>query len=216
MNGDGTIRLISDEVMGKTPYSTIPSEKYGGYTYDNSAPNVGDGTSSTIKTYLENWYTTNLSEYDNLIANTRYCNDTTVSEVDKDGYIYYGANERVVSKKIPQFIYPNTTKTYGGEYDLKIGLLTVDELVFAGGSYRVTNTNYYLKNGNNYWLGTPSFFSSNGFATEFGIRDDGYCDQYNVVVNRNVVPVINLKSNILYSIGDGTKTNPYAVNLNNI
>ena len=66
MNGDGTIRLISDEVIGKTPYSTIPSEKYGGYTYDNSAPNVGDGTSSTIKTYLENWYTTNLSEYDNL------------------------------------------------------------------------------------------------------------------------------------------------------
>ena len=67
VNGDGTTRLISDEIVVKSAFnSRYNNEKYVGYTYDNSAPNVGDGTNSTIKTYLENWYTTNLSEYDNL------------------------------------------------------------------------------------------------------------------------------------------------------
>ncbi len=141
VNGDGTIRLIADEVVGESSFNiNRDNEKYVGYTYDNSKPNVGDGTPSTIKTYLENWYTINLGEYDNLIASTRYCNDTSVFSVS-DNIIYYGMEGRLNINKTPQFICPNTTNSYGGEYDLKIGLLSADEAVFAGGKRGYHNEN---------------------------------------------------------------------------
>ena len=216
VNGDGTTRLISDEIVGNSAFNTsFNNEKYLGYTYDNSAPNVQDGTSSTIKTYLENWYTTNMSEYDNLIASTRYCNDTSVSEVDRFGYIYYGARGRLANNKSPQFTCPNTEKTNGGEYDLKIGLLTADEAAFAGGKYYSSNKDYYLQKGDWYWLGTPSYFSGIN-ASGFGVDDSGDLHNHFVGDSGGVVPVLNLRSDVLYSTGDGTKTNPYIVNLDSI
>ena len=54
VNGDGTIRLIADGAIGNSKFNEdYDDKKYVGYTYDNSSPNVQDGTNSTIKTYLE-------------------------------------------------------------------------------------------------------------------------------------------------------------------
>ena len=47
INGDGTIRLITDGSVGTSKFNeTYNNEKYAGYTYDNSEPNKQDGTSS--------------------------------------------------------------------------------------------------------------------------------------------------------------------------
>ena len=211
INGDGTIRLISDEIVGNSEFNTSSdNEKYVGYTYDNSAPNVQDGTSSTIKTYLENWYTENMGEYDNLIASTRYCNDTSVSSTS-GSRIDYGATDRLYTNKSPQFTCPNTTKTYGGEYDLKIGLLTADEAAFAGGKQGVSNEDYYLQKGDRYWLGSPSYFGSKTY--EFYVSDDGHLANDYVELGYGVVPVLNLRSDVLYSRGEGTIDNPYILSI---
>ena len=156
-----------------------------------------------------------MSEYDNLIANTRYCNDTTVSKIDQYGWIYYGAYGRLADNKTPQFTCPNTTKTYGGEYDLKIGLLTADEAAFAGGKYGFPNHDYYLQKGSNYWLGAPYYFNGS-YAREFYVDYIGslYGDNVNSYIG--VVPVLNLRSDVLYSMGEGTKDSPYIVNLDSI
>ena len=212
VNGDGTIRLIADGAIGNSKFNEdYDDEKYVGYTYDNSSPNVQDGTNSTIKTYLENWYTENMSEYDNLIASTRYCNNTMVSNTSENS-IFYDAYDRLFTNKTPQFTCPNTTKTYGGEYDLKIGLLTAVEAAFAGGEYNFANYDYYLQKMDYYWLGTSHSFD--GYCA-YGFRDrfNGALGYDAIDINYGVAPVINLRSDVLYSSGDGAKTNPYSVDI---
>ena len=163
-----------------------------------------------------------MSEYDNLIANTRYCNDTSVFEINQYGAIYYGAYGRLIDNKTPQFTCPNTEKTYGGEYDLKIGLLTADEAAFAGGKYRTSNEDYYLQKMDEYWLGTGSTGDISSMMRAPDLEDSSWVftisNTYSLssfwVENKsyhNVIPVINLKSDILYTSGNGTKSSPYVV-----
>ena len=139
INGDGTIRLIIESPLRdeSTFNESMDAEKYVGYTYDNSKPNVQDGTNSTIKNYIENWYKSNLTieggadkEYSSVLASTRFCNDTT-STINKSGYLYYSPLNRINTNNEhtpePTYICPNTDKTYGGEYDLKVGLCYISQ-----------------------------------------------------------------------------------------
>ena len=208
INGDGTIRLVADGSIGNEEFNeNITPEKYAGYTYDNSSPNVQDGTPSIIKTYLENWYNENLIEYDSLIANTRYCNDTSNSVIYEN---YYGAYDRLENNN-PQFICPNTDKTYGGEYDLKIGLITADEVAFAGVTdIPIFNTNQYLANGTDYFTSTPNLKNDGFYAPGRSGTMSGYMAGDGI----DNVPVINLKSDVLYTSGNGTESNPYVITVN--
>ena len=47
---------------------------------------------------------------------------------------------------------------------LKVGLITADEVEFAGGK-NADNKQYYLYNGQNYWTMSPNYWSS-GYAGE--------------------------------------------------
>ena len=228
VNGDGTIRLIANEQIDDKNGVDNGSEEMK-YTYNNSAPNVQDGTNSIIKTYLENWYTENLSEYDRLIANTRYCNDTSNRKIPVSYHVdlYYGAYDRLHNDNpTPQYICPNTTENYGGEYDLKIGLLSADEAVFAGGSFNESNEKYYLNiytiidsGDRSYYLNSPLYNSDttypSGIHTSLGSAILTSFELRNVS-KYTVIPVINLRADILYTNGDGTKTSPYIVNLDSI
>ena len=224
INGDGTIRLIANETIGKSIFNTSSdNENHGGYTYNNgkscttdSPCNSSTGESSTIKIYLENWYTRNMASYDSLIATTRYCNDTSKKNS------FWAASDRLYRYETPTFKCPDTTETYGGEYKLKIGLLSADEAVFAGGKVETSNTSYYLNRDTDYWLGTPDFSDDSyidiyGYIPIFpyGISDAGGIITNKTTINTNVsvVPVINLQSGILYTSGKGTITSPYKVNL---
>ena len=222
INGDITIRLIDNITEGISSFNVNGNEKYVGYTYDNSEPNKQDGTPSTIKTYIDNWYRENMASttdssknFDKLIANTRFCNDTTVSKLNGSD-IEYGAYDRLVTNKKPTYKCPNTTKTYGGEYDLKIGLLNADEASFAGGKWNTSNMNYFIgKDINIYWFGTPHYFRGD-IAYEFTVYSDGNLNNYNVsVTKRGVAPVVSLRSDVLFVSGNGTKDNPYIVKINN-
>ncbi len=222
INGDGSIRIKADGSVGMSAFnddydyfsSSELEKKYVGYTYDNSKPNVQDGISSKIKNYLDNWYIEHMQAYDELLANTRYCNDTSISRVEYDGeFILYGAYSRLHDSKQPTYICPNTNETYGGEYDLKIGLLSADEVAFAGGVDYIENHNYYLY-GNETWirLGTP--YGNNIGSYELFFKSDvGGIGVGTIYEQSSVSPVLNLRADILFEQGDGTKDNPYIVSL---
>ncbi len=214
INGDGTIRIVADGAIGYSEFNeTSNSEKYVGYTYNNSKPNIQDGDSSTIKEYLDNWYETNMIPYDKVLASTRYCNDTSVSNTNEN-FIYYGAYNRIRTINTPTFMCPNTNKTYGGEYDLKIGLLSADETVFAGGNYQILNQKYYLYGIVSYrWLMSP-YFSNDSSAHEFGTYINGCIDYNNNYYSEGVVPVLNLRADTLFTQGNGEKSTPYVIKAN--
>lgn len=93
-----------------------------------------------------------------------------------------------------------------------VGLITIDEVVLAGGLGGTNNTNYYLYTNQNYWAISPAYFTDVEGANMFGVGINGdvgstYVNNYSLGIR----PVINLKSSVTISEGNGTNDNPYVV-----
>ena len=237
-NEDGSIRMI---YQGKTANATknnaqIANSKfnegyldnaYVGYMYGTPGSNKYEDThanlhDSTIKTILDSWYENNLLEYSNYIEDSGFCNDRSITNGTGYSTIYteYSSYDRVLNKKQPSFscyskndLFTVSNTKGNGNLDYPIGLITADEMIYAGGSRMVNNDEYYLYTGNRYWTMTPFYFlNANSGAYNWGIYSLGD-SRYGTVNNSfGVRPVINLKSTVVISQGDGTADNPYIVN----
>ncbi len=241
INGDGSIRLIydgtsvhvngessTDRQIGTSAYNLSYNDNaYVGYmygtagssTYEDTHANTND---SAMKTYLDNWYETNLlgTEYESYIADALFCNDRSFNSTNSGTgagtsttyYRWYGNSSTneiklMCSQQNDRF---TVSDDIMGNEDLMyaIGLITTDELVLAGG-HGDYNLGYYLYTGNRYWTMTPISFTS--YADIRAVDSDGnaYSDAPAYGVS-GVRPVINLKANSLKS-GDGTASSPYTV-----
>lgn len=233
VNGDGTIRLLYNTDIDKSVFNNAhDDEKYSGYTYDNENVctkenpcissfdaknnlfvNNMNMTNSDVKTYLENWYISNLKLYDNYISLDSYCNDTTYV-VSGNNY-YYGAYDRIYKQYQPSLKCPDTSQLYGGNYKLKIGLMTADEANYAGLNMKTphaTNNNY-LYYSSNWWFMTSGwkYITSSATSTAGLNTTIDITPQIFVAYTFYVRPVINLKSNTLITSGDGSLSNPYVI-----
>ena len=93
-----------------------------------------------------------------------------------------------------------------------IGLITIDEAAFAGGSQGYMNQKYYLYTGSNYWTMSPYDFNSyNASARALIITANG--GSYAYGGNQGIRPVINLKPDVLYINGIGTESDPYIITI---
>ena len=92
-----------------------------------------------------------------------------------------------------------------------VGLITADEVAYAGGVNGRTNSSYYLYTNSVYWTMSPSYFY-NGGANVFDVLSTGYLiDNGDVNYARGVRPVLNLKADTAISGGDGTADSPFVV-----
>ena len=208
INGDRTIRLIADGSIGKSKFNEKDdNEKYVGYTYDNSEPNKQDGTPSTVKQFLDNWYDNTMkTKYDEYIATSKFCSDVA-TETDEGYYIVYKAVNDTAT--LSSFKCSEATKTYGGKYNLKIGLITSNEVNLAGGVKQV-ELSYLSGASDDNWMMSPTYFRNT--AHIWGMYGNGSGWSSALVSNTHSVrPVINLKSDLLYTEGNGTKNSPYVV-----
>ena len=184
---------------------------------------------STILTNLESWYNNNLASYESKLADTIWCNDKSIS-----GGPGYGTNStdfaaynRLTSAKQPTLICPNDnnggklskftvddTTNGNGNLTYKIGLLTADEIAFAGSIAYTDNLSTYLQEntGNNWWWSlSPVGFIGN-FARVWGVRSGGLSNLYINYSYGGVRPSISLVSDATISGGSGTSEDPYVVN----
>ena len=149
---------------------------------------------------------------------------------------YYGALKRLVSNDDdaggdgPSLICPNDSNggklskftvsdtTYGNgalSGYAKVGLLTVDEIAFAGGIYKDDNSTYYIKGNTNsswWWALSPNFFFGD-YARVWVVNCDFSNLDY-VVVSGSYGgrPSLSLVSTTKVT-GEGTATNPYKVKM---
>ena len=215
INGDGTTRLITDDTVGSSAFNTTDQGHHVGYTYNNSHNCTSDnpcngteGTASTMKTYLDNWYNTNLKSYEDKIATSDYCNDTTYRVSGSTRY--YGAYDRITSSAVnPVLSCVDTTVNYGGKYNLKIGLLSADEIALSGYSRSSNTTNSYLQKSPSWWSFSP--FNSDAYTANVFYAINSYPGYSNTNNSGGVRPVINLKADTLITSGNGTVSNPYVV-----
>ena len=169
--------------------------------------------SKQCKAQLESWYSSNLASYASKIADGKYCNDRTVGSGTwsaTGSQFYYGGYTRLYTNKAPSL-----SCDAGDVYTLKAGLITADEVAYAGGVYGTSDSKYYLYNGQSYWTMSPIHWkgsSAESYAQVFRIDSKGYLANTGVVnFNIGLRPVINLKSDTTFSGGKGTQSNPYVV-----
>ncbi len=95
-----------------------------------------------------------------------------------------------------------------------VGLITMDEAIYAGGLAGNNNYGYWLHTGANYWTMSPYFFNGS-IAHVFIVNSDGALTGIHVSYNYGIRPVINLKSDTKFTFTDGedigTSSNPYIV-----
>ena len=240
INEDGSLRLIyqgtSNTATGSSTQTETSTFSINSSTYNNNAyvgymytvgSLRGTTTDSGIKKKLDTWYQNNLSSYaDKIDGNAGFCGDrtpsTSSSSTNNQGgtgttTTYYGGYIRLITNKQPTFDCPSgdlyTTK--GSEDGNKaltypIGLISADEVAYAGGVYGQTNESYYLYTKSAYWTMSPYFCNTTG-AYVFLVNSDGGLHWNRVNNGYGVRPVINLKSSVQFSEGNGTSETPLVV-----
>jgi hypothetical protein len=210
---------------------------YVGYMYGATGATTYEAThantnSSTAKTAIDAWYNTNLSSYASKISDTEFCDDRSIASTAVTwnandtakgygtNYTLYGAVNRFNNTHVPTLTCQNKndrftvsdTTTGNGNLTYPVGLITMDEVGFAGASMSTYNGNssYYLYTNSLYWtMSSYGFLGSSAF--EFIVNSDGNI-AYDYVNNTyGLRPVINLKTDTLYTSGDGTSASPYII-----
>ena len=154
--------------MGMTAYNNDYNHaEYVGFQYTTGSQR-GTTTNSTIKTYLDNWYTKYFNENisTSRFITTTFCNDRNTSSTwaSTGSSIYYAPYTRLsADTPIPTFEC-NTADVVTNNF----GLITVDEIVLAGGKFGTDNSAFYLNNNMAYWAGSPGGFDD-GYSIVFGL-----------------------------------------------
>ena len=240
INEDNSVRLIYAGTSASDTAAFIStSQKYNsswnnsayvGYMY-TASQQYGTGTNSPIKTTIDNWYASNLNSYSGYISKTAiYCNDRTVGSGtwSATGSTFdYDAYTRLYTNKTPTFTCSNandrftsSTTTGNGKLTYPIGLITADEISYAGGLWATNNSNYYIaqnaSSGAGYWWTMSPRYWNGHIAFVFivgGSANTGRLNGSSVDGSVGVRPVISLKSCVLASGGNGTASDPYTVEL---
>ncbi len=242
-NHDGSVRLLysgtaTDTTSGYIGTSAFNSKysdaMYVGYKYGTSGTLTSNRTNennSTIKTYIDNWYSNNLSSYSKYISTEAvYCNDRKAPDYDVSNTFNYYVYTRLNAGN-PTYDCEDAKDAFSGsnteaKLTYPIGLMTADEITYAGG-YVYTDLAspyawYYLNSaggsitGSTYWWSlSPVFW--NGYGSRvwyvYGSDDPGYLDGYDDVSGEDGVrPAISIKQCAIYTNGDGSPENPYEVN----
>ena len=204
INGNGTVKLILDgSISNQTAAYNLNQDK----TLSDYLP-LGNYENSNLSLVLNNWYNLNLYNYDTIISNTKYCLDYA-SQLTEAGNQYYNAYVRININHNPSF------RCIESSASLKVGLLTIDEVVFAGANQDEANNSYYLYNPtitNNWWTLSPYMANlSKKSVTIYTVKPNGSINGLAKIESLLLIrPTISL-SNLAIVTGTGLKDNPYVV-----
>ena len=209
-----------NSTIGNSAFNeSYDNAKYVGYMYGSSISDTSNTTNSTVKTKVDIWYKNNMTSYTSKLEDTVFCNDRSYTKDGSD--LNFGAYNRFLSNKTPTLKCQNardkfTTETINGNGALKypVGLITVDEMAYAGGVYDyndASNSSFYLYTGRHYWSLSPSYYLNSGYAHGFSLGSDGGSHlNYVPTSSTGVRPSVSLKSGAAVT-GSGTVSSPFVV-----
>ncbi|MCI6349930.1 MAG: hypothetical protein MR779_03390 [Tenericutes bacterium] len=243
-NLDGSVRLLyagtspdtTKGYIGTSQFnSAYDDQMYVGYMYGTSgslANNRLNTNNSTIKTYIDTWYSNNLTSYTKYISTEAvYCNDRKAPSYNASDFNYYAytrlnaGNPTYDCEDSSDAFSGSTTGGGNGKLTYPIGLMTVDELVYAGGKVLTSLTKpftwYYLNSTGGsiientiWWSLSPNRWD--GTISHVwhivGSTSPGFPDFYGSVESWNAVrPAISLKACTLWASGNGAPETPYEI-----
>ena len=202
INEDGTIRIVmQDGINNNTTYKFNSNHNNYSYMYY---------TNSEAKTTLEGWYQTNIGGNTNLASKVAtgayYCEQAKVKY--DSSFTSGSATMALYSSYTPDF--KCTTDGNGkGLVNASVGLLTYDEVVYAGGHFNKSNTSYYLYNSAIYWwtMSPAGYQPSVFYVWSIGSSIIAHHFNYTHVIR----PILNLSADTLLVTGSGTSSDPFVV-----
>lgn len=197
---------------------------YTGFMYGPETDITVNSTDSIALSSLKGFYDQFLRKYNSMIADTIYCGDksgTTASNVLSRIYRSPTLTCPADAKGGKAGSYTATDIVNGngklrgndgyGSKPYKIGLLSADEVAFAGLTTSSANTSTFLgysAEGDTYWTMSSA---GNGSPYEVFFVKDGTSIDYDILTERHYIrPVIALLSSTKVT-GSGTKTDPFVV-----
>ena len=210
--------------------------KFGTPRSSTYAATHANTNNSIILNNLETWYNNNdnFKKYEKVIADTVWCNDkTNVTDTSYDPWsitpnglgsaknaTYYGATQRLVSRGMSAGGTGPSLKCNGelSKITSKVGLITADELAFAGYASGLQNTTTYLQENATdtlWWSLSPdNFYGSFGSgANVWSVSgSNGSFDNYNVSYFHGIRPSISLKPSTNVT-GEGTSSSPFIISM---
>ena len=249
INGNGSIRMIYDGTSAhdngessedryyvSTYYNSTASDiMYLGYMYTSGQVH-GNGTSSAIKTTNDNFYKSKLINYANYIdTNTGFCGDRSVLTTNTGtgtgkNYTLYSGYERLLKSQpslkcesASDYYTVNGSSKGNKALSYPIGLITMDEVIYAGYSGGYSNSGYtlvasnvdsYINIAKSFWSMTPSgYYRPNFWGEEYPLiyqvgKTKVLIIDPQTYYTAGLRPVINLKGTLSVT-GSGTKDNPF-------
>ena len=205
VNEDGTIRIMLTSSIGSNKFNSTYN------TYDKMYY-----TNSELKTVVDNWFTTNITgdNASKVVSGNYFCEAAKVAD-DGTFYKLNTGSTKLTAKESYTPSFNCTTDGNGkGIVTSKVGLVTYDETIYAGGWYNESGLSYpyYLNSGSYYWTMSPAGFDDKFFSCAFAwsVYSDGYTSYSGVNRILGVRPVLILSADTLVS-GSGTSANPYVV-----
>ena len=219
-----------DVTIGKSKFNSNHNDaKYVGYMYGSSVSDTSNATNSTIKTVIDAWYKNSMASYTSQLEDTVFCNDRSYkTEKGEDGAItyYFGAYTRLFVNKpsTPTLKCQNAKDRFtvntgngNGVLTYPVGLITIDEVIYAGGkegnaSETTKNNSFYLYNNKVTWTLSPGWTATDQiFPAGYVIFYGGDVGPNNVNNSYGVRPVLSLKYGALILDGSGTAELPFVL-----
>ena len=196
---------------------------YGEPTGDQKVETHENIYDSTVKTFIDDWYSKNMTAYTEKLEDTVWCNDRTIGKTDMFS-TDYAAYVRLHDNYAPSFGCTNVADRFtvseengNGKLTYPVALLTVDEFAFAGACSESVEVDeeYYLEPPS--WMSVVTmspgtfFFSS---AAPFHAQGNFITNLWtsSTKTSFSIRPAISLKDGTkVIEGGDGTSTNPWVV-----
>lgn len=189
----------------------------------NNSTNEND---SVIKTIIDTWFQNNMINYMSQLEDTIFCNDRTY-DVRKSGwnkdysninnYLYFNSYRRLWEDRQPTLICTSDNDKFtveinngNGLLTYPVGLITADEVAYAGGVCGFPNSSFYLYTGINTWTMSPSSFYST-YAVGLHIGFTGGLFNANINDSYWIRPSVSIKPGIIVTGGLGTVESPYVI-----
>ena len=240
-NHDGSIRLLysgtshntTEGHIGRSDFnSSYNDSMYVGYMYGTSgslASNRANTNNSTIKKYIDTWYSNNLTSYSKYISTEAvYCNDRKAPSYNASSSFNYYVYTRLNAGN-PTYDCEDSKDAFSGsnseaKLTYPIGLMTADEITYAGGKaltdlpspyawYYLNSTGGSITGSTYWWLLSPYNWDGDVAYSWFVRGSDrlGFLSSNFVYFSGGARPTISLKTCALWTSGNGAPETPYEV-----
>ena len=213
-NNTGTATTIGNSQFN----AGYEDAKYVGYMYGSDIDDAENTDDSIIKGVIDAWYEGSIIDYESQLEDTVFCNDR--SYTINGLAFYFGVYTRLSTDKQPILMCQESkdgfaTSNYNQALIYPVGLITADEIAYAGGVFGKSNKSFYLYTGKNYWTMSPfakMYQQARAMSTESYVTSTGNISATTVTTsNYGVRPVISLQPGIAITSGAGTAEEPFII-----